>query len=441
MGTVTVADTFVVASWTSVTFAEPFRSAPLVFALPTNEGSDPATLRIRNVSTTGFEIVQTEPGGNDGPHVAMNTAYLAIEAGNWQFPDGTRITAQELTTTAFANRFISVTWQSVSFPAVFPSSPAVLTQIQTTTNEALNPPASSAEPFMDVSLQNLGPASAQITLERAESIAGTLTTPESVAVLAIEDQANVSFVDSSGTAVQLQAILTPDNVVGWSNGCVANGYPVSFSTSPIAVASVNSRDGNNGGWVRRCSESAVGLGLAVDEDEDNDSERSHTSERAGIVAASTAFHANFDVELNTAKRVATVSDPVNGVSGPKAIPDAVVQYTIAIENRGSISPDADSLIITDDIPEELSMCVSNLCQAGGPVVLDTSGSPVAPGIAVGLIEYSDDGGVSYAYVPTPDAGGFDAQVDAVRITLTGTLASIATAGVPSFELLFAAKVE
>ena len=73
MNSVTVDDTLTVAAWTSVTFLQPFDSPPLVFALPTNDGSDPATLRIRNVTATGFEIVQTEPSGNDGPHAAMTS--------------------------------------------------------------------------------------------------------------------------------------------------------------------------------------------------------------------------------------------------------------------------------------------------------------------------------------------------------------------------------
>ena len=88
MGAVTVADTSVIATWTSVTFQSGFDSTPLVFALPTTDGSDPATLRIRNVTTTGFELVQTEPSANDGPHAAMPTAYLAIEPGVHSLPGG-----------------------------------------------------------------------------------------------------------------------------------------------------------------------------------------------------------------------------------------------------------------------------------------------------------------------------------------------------------------
>lgn len=441
MGAVTINDTFSVPTWTSVTFLEAFDTRPIVLVLPTNEGSDPSTVRIRNVTTTGFEVLQVEPSANDGPHVAMTTAYLAIEPGDHLFPDGTRIAALEVSTTAFANRFISVSWQGVAFPTPFAATPAVVTQIQTMANETDTPPSTSSIPFMDVGVQNLGAGSLDVTLERAESVTGNVNTAERIGIVAIDSGANFTFVDSFGTATQLQAFATPDNIRGWDNGCNVNNYPVAFAATPLSVASQTRRDGNNGGWIRRCSESAIGLGLTVDEDTDNDSERNHTTEAAGIIAASTAFHANFDVELDVQKSYTPVSDPINGGSGPLNIPEAVVEYRVAVENRGSLSPDDGSLTVVDVIPDELAVCVTSACLTGGPIVLDASGSPVPPGVSIGLVEYSNDGGSSYGYSPAPDADGFDPLVNAVRVTLNGTLSSVTTSGVPSFELVLAARVE
>ena len=441
MATVDLSDTFAVPSWTSVTFLQAFDTRPIVLVLPTNQGGDPSTIRVRNVTTTGFEALQVEPNANDGLHVAMNTAYLAIEPGNHLLPDGSRIAALEVTTSVFVSPFLGVSWQGVAFPAPFSATPAVVTQIQTMANETGTPPSSSSIPFLDVAVQNLGAASLQVALERAESTAGAVTSSERIGIVAIDNGTNISFVDTFENAVQLQALATPDNIVGWNDGCVVNNYPIAFTSTPLAVASQTRRDGNNGGWIRRCSASAAGLGLTVDEDVDNDSERNHTTEAAGIIAASTAFHANFDVELDIEKSYATVSDPVNGGTDPHPIPGSVVEYRIAVENRGSLSPDTDSLSVVDDIPGGLAACVTAACLAGGPVVLDSSGSPTPPGVTIGLVEYSDNGGVSFGYTPTPDADGFDPSVNAIRVTLTGTLASIATSGAPSFELVIAARVE
>ena len=138
--------------------------------------------------------------------------------------------------------------------------------------------------------------------------------------------------------------------------------------------------------------------------------------------------------------VSAISDPINGTTNQKSIPEAIVAYTIDIENRGSLSPDTDSIVITEDIPAELSLCVTAGCFAGGPVILDTSGSPVPPGVTIGSVEYSDSGGLSYSYTPVPDPNGFDPAVDSIRIIFDGTLSSIDVAGAPSFEIRLAARI-
>ena len=442
MRAVVVQDTFAIPAWTTVTFQQSFDTTPLVFALPTNEGGDPSTIRIRNISTFGFEILQVEPNANDGPHVQMTTAYLAIEPGSHLLPDGTRIYAFEHTTASFANRLISTTWDTVVFPTPFSATPAVLGSIQTMVNESLAPPSTSSAPFMDVGIRNVGTASLQLTLERMESTTGgALLSPERIGVLVIDNLANVSFVDGFGSSVILQSLATPQNIAGWDNGCFTNSYGTPFMSTPLAVASATSRAGNNGGWVRRCSQSGSSLGLTIDEDIDTDSERGHISESAGIVAASTAFHVNFDVDLVVQKSFSTLSDPINGTTLPKAIPTATISYQIEVENTGSLSPDDGTLVLTDQINSNISLCVTSACLSGGPVVFDASGSPTPPGVGIGTVEYSSDGGTSYSYVPVPDADGFDNQVDAIRITLSGTMASVAPTGPPSFQLRLAARVD
>ncbi|MEO1203585.1 MAG: hypothetical protein AAFX10_12810 [Pseudomonadota bacterium] len=440
MAPVTVNDTSGGGGWTSVSFIQSFDTVPHVYVLPTTDGTDPATLRIRNVTAAGFEVVQTEPSANDGPHAAMSTAYLAIEPGAHTLPGGVRIVSSSYTTTSFANRFISTTWDNRAFPATFSATPAVLAMVQGLSNETGNPPATSSIPFLEAGVRNVGPGGLQLTLERAESTAGTVTSPERIAYLGIDAGANVSFVDSLSNSIQLQSLLTPRNIRGFDNGCFVNSYGAAFPGTPLSVASMNTRFGNNGGWLRRCSESAAGIGLTVDEDIDTDSERNHITEVAGVVAASAAFHANFDVDLDVSKSIDVLSDLVGRPTGPRAVPSSTIEYTIEVENLGSISPDVDTLVVTDTIPSDLSLCVTVACYPGGPVIFDDSASPVPTGVTLGLVEYSDDGGATYTYVPNPDAFGFDPAINAIQITLDGTLASIGTVGAPTFELRLAAQV-
>jgi len=145
------------------------------------------TLRVRNVTTTGFQVVQSEPSANDGSHLQNDTAYLAAEPGSYTLPDGSRMHVLNHNTTSFANRLISTTWDTVFFPSAFNGTPAVVAQIQTMANEANTLPGSSSVPFMDVGIQTVGTTSMQVTLERGESTAGSVTSLERIGIVALED--------------------------------------------------------------------------------------------------------------------------------------------------------------------------------------------------------------------------------------------------------------
>ena len=441
MAPVTVNDTAAVPAWTQVNFLEPFETTPLVFVLPTSDGDDPASLRIRNVTTGGFEVAQHEGSSTDGPHTTMQTAYLAVVPGVHVMPDGTRLTAITHTTASTVSRLLGSTWDTVPLPGGFTGPPAVLATVQSVRNETRNPPVTTSAPFLVAGIRNVGAASLQASLDRAETTDGNVGVAEDIAILALDAGAGSTFVDRFNNDVTLVSVRSANNIRGRDNGCFTAGYGTAFAALPVAVASMNTRNGNNGGWFRRCSESTAALGLHVEEDQDNDTERNHINERAGIVAASRAFHVNFAVDVSVAKSVQSLSDPVGGSGNPRSIPSAVMEYTIEVENRGSASPDSDTLIVTDTIPPELALCVSSTCYAGGPIVLDTSASPVTPGVSLLNVEYSNNGGASFDYVPAPDAAGFDGNVDAVRVTLGGTFASVAAGGSPSFVLRLATRIE
>ena len=440
MNQVQVQDTFAVATWTSVTFLDRFDVPPVVVTLPTTQGGDPSLLRLRNITTTGFQILQVEPNANDGPHVAMDTVYLALEPGDHVLPDGTRVQAFTHSTTSFVNRLLSDTWDTRGYLSPFAAAPALVATIQTMVNESGTPPATSSIPWLGVALRNVNAGAFDVSLERAESTAGAVTAAETIGFIAIDNPTNSLFVDQVGTSIRLQALRSANNLRGYGDGCFTTSWPVTFAQTPLAVAAQITRAGNNGGWVRRCSQSASSLGLTVDEDMDADAERNHTSETAGIIGASGAFHANFSADLTVAKQVVALSDPHNGTVGPFAIPGAVMRYDVQVTSRGSLSPDTDSVTITDQLPPQIALCVSPLCLAGGPVVFDASGSPVGPGVVLGAIEYSNNGGLSYGYTPLPDGDGFDAAVDALRISLQGDFSPISSSGAPSVVLRFAARV-
>lgn len=272
-------------TWESVTFQQPFGSIPVVIATPTNVNPEPATIRIRNVTTTGFDIGLVEAPGADGQTTDMTVSYFAAETGTYTFPGAIRMVVGAYSTSTYQGRYTSGTgWDDVNFPITFGTAPAVVAQVQTTNSQPTLNAGDLGVPFFDVTIRNVRTVDMDVALERAETSTGTVVA-ETIGYVAME-----SGDDFTLSGVNVQALLTPDNVSGWDNGCYVRNFTSAFAGTPLAVASQNSRDGGDGGWVRQCSISATGIGLQVDEDQDRNSERSHTTEEIGVIAMAGAFH-------------------------------------------------------------------------------------------------------------------------------------------------------
>src|SRR5690606_25724042 len=120
-------------------------------------------------------------------------------------------------------------------------------------------------------------------------------------------------------------------------------------------------------------------------------------------------------------------DPINGTNKPKAIPGALVTYLFIILAPADTQVDAGTLVVTDPVPDNMSLFVNDLPEQPGtsPVAFLESSS----GLSVTFtsladmgddVDFSDDGGVTWTYVPVPNAIGLDSAVTHVRIRPQGT---------------------
>ena len=133
-------------------------------------------------------------------------------------------------------------------------------------------------------------------------------------------------------------------------------------------------------------------------------------------------------QVTLAKSVATISDPVTLTTNPKAIPGAVVQYDIVTTNSGAGTVDADSVIFTDVIPADVSLRVVDFDAGTSGPVRFIDGSPTSGLIytftslsdTMDDVEFSNNGGATYAYPPVADSAGLDANVTHIRIRPKGT---------------------
>ncbi len=355
-------------AFVTVNFRQAYPAAPLVFVLPANENAEPAAVRIRNVTATTFELAQVEPAGASNGQPAATVHYLAIEPGNHLLPDGTRLSAGTLSTTAVQHGSGvggGESWATVNFGTVFGAAPAVIAQIQTMVNESGSPPGSASIPWLTVAMQNVGTAGAQMALERSEvgdGGGGAVSSAETIAYLAIEAGRVGSFTDGGGATITYESIRSADNIVGWANSCVATSFAAAFAAAPLVLANNNTHDGGDGGWLRRCSLSSAAVGLVVDEDQRRDAERSHTTERAGIIA----FSAPFDADIPPPPAVAPVGAfrmEVGSVALPAVAAGSTAFATVSFQQTYAAAP-VVFVLEGNENPEPASVRIRGVTASG-----------------------------------------------------------------------------
>ena len=268
--------------WVTVTFPQSFDSIPAVFSMPTTANSDPSTVRIRNVTTDDFEILVVEPEGSDGLTPEMTVDYFAAQIGLYDI-DGHPLEVGTHSTTSQKGRFLdSESWDNIEFDGAY-SDPAVITQVQTTNNQPSLDAGIVANPWLEVTVRGLGTGDMDIALESSET-QDEVGVAETIAYMVVDSGDLISLTDT----VSLIGRATSKRFGG---SCTTITFSPAFSSIPLVIGSLNSRDGFDGAWFTRCSLSSSSAGFDADEDVANDPSRNHTDdEKAGIIAIDGPFH-------------------------------------------------------------------------------------------------------------------------------------------------------
>jgi len=132
--------------------------------------------------------------------------------------------------------------------------------------------------------------------------------------------------------------------------------------------------------------------------------------------------------LTIVKSSAVYMDPLNNTTNPKLIPGSYVYYTVTVANPGGVPVTSGSILITDPTPATLSLYVANLPSATGPLLFGagSSGSTYTfSGLASTTddLEFSNNGGTTWTYVPAANSAGVDPAVTHMRIRPKGTMAA------------------
>lgn len=131
--------------------------------------------------------------------------------------------------------------------------------------------------------------------------------------------------------------------------------------------------------------------------------------------------------LTIVKLSMVYSDPVNGTANPKAIPGALITYRISVTSPAGTVTDANSLVVTDPIPVNTVLFVSDLPDITGisPVIFTPGSSTLSLNFntladLTDDVDFSSDGGATWTHVPIADPNGVDAAVTHIRLKPRGT---------------------
>lgn len=150
--------------------------------------------------------------------------------------------------------------------------------------------------------------------------------------------------------------------------------------------------------------------------------------------------------LTITKTATAISDPLANTL-PRTIPGAVVDYKVlAVNPLANATTPVRSVVLTDPLPANMILRVSDLNAGKGPVEF-ADGNLLGTGLLASGLSYTysaaapaTDGlefwnGATWTYQPVADANGYDVNVRAVRVTLTGTFTAAT-----QFQLRYRMKI-
>jgi MSHA biogenesis protein MshQ len=300
-GRVTLNNTKTNPEFTYVCFDTPFSEAPMVFSLPTTANDNHRlALRIRNVTTTGFEIAQVESSEDANPNapagnLPQTVDFLAIVKGDYTLSDGSKMRVSSLQTKKFQGRNFNNSsgnkgWQTISTADLnFTQKPAIIAAIQTMANEHNTNNSSSpfpvSDPFLATTITDVNNSAFKIALERGETNQGSISNDETIAYIVLKPGLSGQLTAD----VNFESFQTPQNLGGVGVCPIFNLTESNGSDNLHIIASQNTRRGPDGGWLKRCSISNQSVGFSIVEDMDGDSEGNHINEIAGGLALRGSF--------------------------------------------------------------------------------------------------------------------------------------------------------
>ena len=160
-------------------------------------------------------------------------------------------------------------------------------------------------------------------------------------------------------------------------------------------------------------------------------------------------------DINIIKSVVVFSDPINGENSSnsfsKALPGALLTYTLTAINQGPGAAQNDSIWISDSVPSKTYLSVSDFdsIPGTGPIIKQSSLGPSgltyyfeSLNSSTDDIEFSNTNGANFTYSPVANSDGIDKNITHFRINPKGIFQAPAAGESPTqFTIKFRVQLQ
>ena len=276
VGEVTV-DQLTADTWITVLLQRQYQDPVVVTGPASGNDGEQTTVRVRNVTTTSFEIQLDEWDSQDGVHGTETVAYLVMEAGAYVLSDGTQIEAGTLASDQRPRQ-----WE---FEQSFEAAPIVLASVI-----SADDPAAVAVHVDRVQATGFRVRMREEQASRKD--AALRKHPwERIGYIAISGSGGIGTNTFSVGKHATGRITSAQDPVDVSFSGVASANPLLFATSQTMNGSENYS-------LRYDNLTASGVTLYLQEDTSYDTETGHNAETLGYAVFDEA--GVFDLPTNTA---------------------------------------------------------------------------------------------------------------------------------------------
>ena len=268
--------------WQTIQLDNSYDNPAVVFGPVSYNGGHETAVRVRNVTSTSFEVRLQEWVYLDQWHTNESVGYVVVESGVHTLSDGTVIAAG-------SNSGVNHRWEGVDFGHEFDAAPIVLSQATTF----------AGGDTIVTRQRDVSSTGFSVRLQEEEARGSHVD--EEVSWIAIE-----AAVGTTGDSV-FESLLTGDTVTHRNSSV---GFTAEFDSSPVVIAAMQTTDGGDTANLRQKDLNADGFTVWVDEEKSRDSEIRHTTEVVGVFAISAG-----NIMANTAGQAAASSGAGGGGGG------------------------------------------------------------------------------------------------------------------------------